>query len=70
MQLNNAAPKQPSEKQALASIASENTTLAKAQDKIPILTLKYTGKRHKDTTATRQRDRGKEETSGSGHKEA
>jgi len=70
MQLNNAALKQPSEKQALASNASENATLTKAQDKILIPTLKYTRKRHKDTTATRQRDRGNEETSGSGHEEA
>jgi len=66
VQLNNAAPKPPSEKQASASNASENTTLAKARDKIPIPTLKYTRNRHKDTTATRQRDRSKEGTSGSG----
>jgi len=66
MQLNKAAPKRPSEKPALASNASENTTLAKARDKIPILTLKYTRNRHKDTTVTRQRDRSKEGTRGVG----
>jgi len=70
MQLNNAAPKRPSEKPASASNASENTTLAKARDKSPIPTLKYTRNRHKDTTATRRRDRIKEETSGSRHKDA
>jgi len=69
MQLNNAALKQLSEKPALESNASENTTLAKARDKILIPTLKYTRNQHKDTTATRQRDRSKEETSGSGHKD-
>ena len=66
MHLNNAALKRPSEKPASASNASENTTLAKARDKIPIPTLKYTRNRHKDTTATRRRDRSKEGTSGSG----
>jgi len=55
MQLNNTAPKQPSEKQASASNASENTTMVKERGKILILTLKHTRNQRKDTTATRQR---------------
>jgi len=60
----------PSKKPASASNASENTTLAKAQDKIQIPTLKYTRNQLKDTTVTRRRDRSMEETNGSGHKAA
>jgi len=55
MQLNNTALKPPSEKPASASNASENTTMAKAQGKIPIQTLKHTRDRRKDTAATRRR---------------
>jgi len=58
----------PSGKLVSASNASENTTLAKARDKILIPTLKYIRNQLKDTTATRQRDRNMEETNGSGHK--
>ena len=60
----------PSEKPASESNASENTTLAKARDKIQIPTLKHTRNQLKDTTATRWRDRSMEETNGSGHKPA
>jgi len=62
MQLINAAPKRPSEKPALASNASENMTMAKAREKIPIPTLKHTRNRRKDTTATRRRARSEEGT--------
>jgi len=50
--------------------ASENTTPAKARDKILIQILKYTRNQLKETTATRQRDRSMEKTNGSGHKTA
>jgi len=56
MQQNNVALKRPGEKLASASNASENTTMAKAQEKILILTLKHAHNRHKKPRAARQRD--------------
>jgi hypothetical protein len=76
MQRNNTAQKLPSEKLASASNASENTTLAKAQDKIRILTLNThatdTRTQH-DTTERQEQGRNKRlraqrtATNGSGH---